>query len=201
MNKRTRQVTTGAVLGVTLLGGGASLLASTPAFAAAAASSTAASSSGTDTTHQDADGQRTEGHHHKHGGHNGQRHTPLTGETATKVAAAAKAANPGATVKTSFASTRDGGAYTALIQKTDGTRARVTLDKDFKVIKTEAAPTRDKGQHSGDKDSARSEGSGSSTGNGKGSAPSGTSTPGTTASPSSSPSPSTSSSSSAPAGS
>jgi uncharacterized membrane protein YkoI len=75
------------------------------------------------------------------GGHHGDHadETPLTGDTAAKVTAAAKAAVPGATVLR-VETDSDGATYEAHLQKSDGSMVTVKLDKSFKVTSTEAGP-------------------------------------------------------------
>jgi len=77
------------------------------------------------------------------GGHHG---TPLTGADLTKATAAAKSKVAGATVR--GAVKESDGTYSVFIAKSDGTPARVTLDKDFKATGVENAPARG-GHHGG----------------------------------------------------
>lgn len=72
------------------------------------------------------------GQHHA----NGKTEEILTGDTATKVEAAVKAAQPGATIER-METDADGATYEAHITKADGTRATVLLDANFKVTGTE----------------------------------------------------------------
>jgi hypothetical protein len=65
----------------------------------------------------------------------GPGETLLTGDTAAKVTAAAKAAVPGATVIR--VETDNGGVYEAHLQTSDGSFTTVKLDKSFKVTATE----------------------------------------------------------------
>ena len=67
---------------------------------------------------------------------NGKTEEILTGDTAAKVEAAAKAAQPGATIER-METDADGATYEAHITKADGTRATVLLDANFKVTGTE----------------------------------------------------------------
>jgi uncharacterized membrane protein YkoI len=69
------------------------------------------------------------------GGRHGQE-TPLTGETAAKVKAAALAKLPGATVDR-LETDADGGKYEAHVTKADGTRATVKVDASFNVTAVE----------------------------------------------------------------
>jgi hypothetical protein len=64
----------------------------------------------------------------------------LTGDTATKVRAAALAKYPGATVLR--VETDSDGVYEAHLTTTDGQRVTVEVDKAFKVTGEESAPTR-----------------------------------------------------------
>ena len=64
----------------------------------------------------------------------------LTGDTASKVRAAALARYPGATVLR--VETDSDGVYEAHLQTTDGRRVTVEVDKAFKVTGEEAAPGR-----------------------------------------------------------
>ena len=77
------------------------------------------------------------------GGHqaNGITEQLLTGDTAARVEAAAKAANPGATV-VRVETDAEGAAYEAHIRKADGTSATVKLDASFNVTGTEAGKKR-----------------------------------------------------------
>jgi uncharacterized membrane protein YkoI len=69
------------------------------------------------------------------GGRHGQE-TPLTGETAAKVKAAALAKLPGATVDR-LETDADGGKYEAHVTKADGTHATVKVDASFTVTAVE----------------------------------------------------------------
>jgi len=62
--------------------------------------------------------------------------TELTGADAEKAKAAALAAVPGATI-VRVETDADGAAYEAHLTKSDGTRATVKMDKDFKVTGVE----------------------------------------------------------------
>ena len=115
--KTARNVAAGAALTAALAGGGMYLAIAAPDGA-------------TDSTAQSAS-------HHK-GGHqaNGITEQPLTGDTAARVEAAVKAANPGATV-VRMETDAEGAAYEAHIRKADGTSATVKLDASFNVTGTE----------------------------------------------------------------
>ncbi len=72
------------------------------------------------------------------GGHtaNGITETLLTGDTATKVTAAAKAAVPGATVDR-VENDAEGATYEAHMTKSDGSKVTVKVNADFSVKSTE----------------------------------------------------------------
>ena len=67
-----------------------------------------------------------------HIGRNGQRETPLSGDTATKVREAALAKVSG-TVERVETDADHGSPYEAHIRKSDGTELEVLVNKDFKV--------------------------------------------------------------------
>jgi hypothetical protein len=67
-----------------------------------------------------------------HIGRNGQRETPLSGDTATKVRQAALAKVSG-TVERVETDADHGSPYEAHIRKSDGTELEVLVNKDFKV--------------------------------------------------------------------
>ncbi|MET1064130.1 MAG: hypothetical protein ABWX85_04105 [Arthrobacter sp.] len=116
--KTARNVAAGAALTAALVGGGMYLALATPDGAV---------TSSTPSTSQ-----------HK-GPHqaNGITEQLLTGDTAARVEAAAKAANPGATI-VRVETDAEGAAYEAHIRKADGTSATVKLDASFNVTGTEA---------------------------------------------------------------
>jgi uncharacterized membrane protein YkoI len=62
--------------------------------------------------------------------------TLLTGDTADKVTAAAKAAVPGATIQR-VENDAEGATYEAHVQKADGSLVTVKLDASFKVTSVE----------------------------------------------------------------
>ena len=85
---------------------------------------------------------------------NGKTEEVLTGDTATKVEAAVKAAQPDATIER-METDADGAAYEAHITKADGTRATVLLDANFTVTATqEGQGGRAGGGHGGPGDTA-----------------------------------------------
>ena len=120
--KTVQNVAAGAALTAALAGGGMYLAMAAPD---SAATSTTLSAS-----------------QHK-GGHqaNGITEQLLTGDTAARVEAAAKAAHPGATV-VRVETESEGAAYEAHIRKADGTSATGKLDASFNVTGTEAGKRR-----------------------------------------------------------
>ena len=117
-----RNVAAGAALTAALVGGGMYLAMAAPDGAATSATHAAAQ--------------------HK-GGHqaNGITERLVTGDTAARVEAAAKAAHPGATV-VRVETDAEGAAYEAHIRKADGTSTTVKLDASFNVIGTETGKRR-----------------------------------------------------------
>ncbi len=73
------------------------------------------------------------------GGHvaNGITEAPLTGDVASKVTAAAKAAVPGATIDR-VENDAEGATYEAHMTKADGSKVTVKINADFSVAGTEA---------------------------------------------------------------
>ena len=69
----------------------------------------------------------------RHVGANGQQEQPLSGDVAAKVAAAAKAKVPGATLERTETDVDHGSPYEAHLRKSDGTELEVLVDKDFQV--------------------------------------------------------------------
>jgi hypothetical protein len=72
------------------------------------------------------------------GGHqaNGKTEVLLTGDTAAKVEAAAKAKVPGGTIERVENDVDTGSPYEAHVRKADGSEVIVYVDKDFKVTGT-----------------------------------------------------------------
>jgi hypothetical protein len=103
----------------------------------------------------------------------GPGETLLTGDTAAKVTAAAKAAVPGATV-IRVETDSDGAAYEAHLQKSDGSFVTIKLDKSFKVTATETGFGGGPGGHHGDGDGDGPGAPGSSGSGSSGSGSSGT---------------------------
>jgi uncharacterized membrane protein YkoI len=68
-----------------------------------------------------------------HIGRNGQRETPLSGDTATKVTDAAKAKVSGGTIERVETDADHGSPYEAHVRKADGTELEVLVNKDFQV--------------------------------------------------------------------
>jgi uncharacterized membrane protein YkoI len=68
-----------------------------------------------------------------HVGANGKTETPLTGDTAAKVKAAALAKVPGGTIERVETDVDHGSPYEAHVTKSDGTRLEVLVNADFEV--------------------------------------------------------------------
>jgi hypothetical protein len=115
----TKKISLAVVSAATL--GGLALLTPTIAQAASGGSS---SSPSTVAPHRD--------------GGPGAGETPLTGDAATKVTAAAQAAVPGGTV-VRVETDRDG-TYEAHVTKTDGTHVEVKVDTSFTVTAVQTRP-------------------------------------------------------------
>jgi hypothetical protein len=79
----------------------------------------------------------------------GPGETLLTGDTAAKVTAAAKAAVPGATI-IRVETDSGGAAYEAHLTKTDGSNVTVKLDSNFKVTATQDGFGGGRGHNDGD---------------------------------------------------
>jgi hypothetical protein len=69
----------------------------------------------------------------RHVGANGRQEQPLASDVATKVAAAANAKVPGATVERTETDVDHGSPYEAHLRKSDGTELEVLVNKDFQV--------------------------------------------------------------------
>ena len=112
----------GAIVGATIAVG-ASLLGTASAETNSSSSTTASTSQAPDPSQ---------------GGHtaNGITETVLTGDTATKVTAAAQAAVPGATIDR-VETDAEGATYEAHVTKSDGTKATVKVNADFSVASVE----------------------------------------------------------------
>jgi Spy/CpxP family protein refolding chaperone len=132
---KINKMTAGIVLAAAV-GGGAVGAAALPAMAdSSTASSTATYAQG---GYGDAGGSGGGNSGGPRGQHqaNGKTEEILTGDTAAKVEAAVKAAQPGATIER-METDADGATYEAHIIKADGTRATVLLDANFAVTGTE----------------------------------------------------------------
>ena len=126
--------TTAGIMLAAVIGGGAIGATAIPAMAA---DGTGTSSSST--TAADGYGDRLRHARWSQGGPhqaNGKTEEVLTGDTATKVEAAVKAAQPDATIER-METDADGATYEAHITKADGTRATVLLDANFTVTATQ----------------------------------------------------------------
>lgn len=139
--------TTAGIMLAAVIGGGAIGASAIPAMAAdgtgtssSSTSSSSISSSGTAAPDGYGSGYGAPGGG-RGGPHqaNGKTEVVLTGDTATKVEAAVKAAQPAATIER-METDADGATYEAHITKADGTRATVLLDANFKVTGTQAGP-------------------------------------------------------------
>lgn len=124
INKATAGIMLAAVVA-----GGAIGVATLPAMADDSSSS---SSAATPSTSSGGTGQPARGPHQA----NGKTEEILTGDTAAKVEAAVKAAQPDATIER-METDADGATYEAHITKADGTHATVLLDGNFTVTSTE----------------------------------------------------------------
>jgi hypothetical protein len=124
-----------SVLGAMAAGGlfGATVLA--PSIGNAATVSTTAPTSSQPPAHAGAPGDPTKGGHIA----NGITEQLLTGDTATKVKAAATAAVPGGTIQR-VENDAEGSPYEAHMTKADGSQVTVKIDASFKVTSIEAGP-------------------------------------------------------------
>jgi hypothetical protein len=156
--------TTAGIVLAAVVGGGAIGVSTLPALAdigsTSSGSASPSASAGTGT-------EGTRGPHQA----NGKTEEKLTGDTASKVEAAVKAAQPGATIER-METDADGATYEAHITKSDGTRATVLLDANFTVTGTEQGQGGGHGgrANDGDDDDAGSGGSTQSTPSPSGSA-------------------------------
>ena len=114
-----------AAIGAAALGGSAIANAASSSTSTTAASGTAAQSQQAPPAQRDP----------SLGGHqaNGKTEKLLTGDTAAKVQAAAKAKLPGATIERVENDADTGSAYEAHVTKADGTEAVVYVDSSFNV--------------------------------------------------------------------
>ncbi|WP_104043957.1 hypothetical protein [Arthrobacter sp. ZGTC412] len=120
--KTVRNVAVGAALAAAVAGGGVYLAMAVPD---GASTSTALSSSDRKGSHRA----------------NGITEELLTGDTAARVEAAARAAHPGATI-VRVETDADGAAYEAHIRKADGTPLTLKFDASFNITGTEEAKRR-----------------------------------------------------------
>jgi uncharacterized membrane protein YkoI len=81
------------------------------------------------------------GDHGPHGGPGGGE-TALTGDTRTKVEAAAKAKLPNATILRSETNNDSTAPYEAHVRKADGTEAEVLVNRSFEVVEVRERPAR-----------------------------------------------------------
>jgi ABC-type transport system substrate-binding protein len=127
---------TGGAVGASLIGTASAQTSSTTAAPAATPSTATAPATGQAPSGQP--GQRPANFDPSKGGHvaNGITETLLTGDTATKVTAAATAAVPGATIQR-VENDAEGATYEAHMQKADGSLVTVKLDASFKVTSIE----------------------------------------------------------------
>lgn len=157
--------TTAGIMLAAVIGGGAIGASALPAMAAdTTGSSTPTAASGYGNGYGAPDGSTgaPRGPHQA----NGKTEELLTGDTAAKVEAAVKAAQPGATIER-METDADGATYEAHITKADGTHATVLFDANFAITETQ-----DQGQggpgggHGGPGDSDSDDAAGGSTSNG-----------------------------------
>ena len=140
-----------ALMLAAVIGGGAIGASALPAMADDAAGTTSS------TTSAAVNGSGTAGTARGPHQANGKTEEILTGDTAAKVDAAVKAAQPGATIER-METDADGATYEAHITKADGTRATVLLDANFSVTGTQEGQGGPGGGHGGGGD-AGSDGS------------------------------------------
>ncbi len=120
---------TGAMLGATVAGGavGASLLGTAQAQTGSSSSTASTAATASNPAPDPSQGGHTA---------NGITETVLTGDTATKVTAAAQGAVPGATIDR-VENDAEGATYEAHVTKSDGTKATVKVNADFSVASVE----------------------------------------------------------------
>lgn len=123
-----------AIMLAAVVGGGAIGASALPAMAADTTGSTSSSS----TTAGNGYGTEGSGTGAPGGQHqaNGKTEEILTGDTAAKVQAAVKAAQPDATIER-METDADGATYEAHITKADGTHATVLFDTNFNITGTQ----------------------------------------------------------------
>ncbi|XAS66932.1 hypothetical protein V3C33_15855 [Micrococcaceae bacterium Sec5.7] len=123
--------TTAGIMLAAVIGGGALGVSAIPAMAADGSGTTSSSPAAA----TDGYGTSNGGVHQQHQA-NGRTEGILTGDTATKVEAAVKAAQPDATIER-METDADGATYEAHITKAEGTHATVLLDAGFTVTETQ----------------------------------------------------------------
>ncbi|MCP2046654.1 UNVERIFIED_ORG: hypothetical protein J3D58_000726 [Paenarthrobacter nicotinovorans] len=123
--------TSGIILAAIVAGGGIGA-ATLPALADSGSNSSSSASPSAGTGASSGTDQGARGPHQA----NGKTEQVLTGDTAAKVEAAVKAAQPDATIDR-METDADGATYEAHITKTDGTHATVLLDENFTVTGTD----------------------------------------------------------------
>jgi hypothetical protein len=121
---RRSLMTVGGVAGLAL--GGAALAD------AASKSATPTPPAASSTANAPPQGARL-GPHGRHVGANGKEEQALPSAVAAKVAAAAKAKVPGATLERTETDVDHGSPYEAHLRKSDGTELEVLVNKDFQV--------------------------------------------------------------------
>lgn len=114
-----------------LLGGGALV-----GYASLAGAQTTTSNTQTPTTSTTASDRQFDPTKGGHVGSNGAKEELLTGDTAAQVTAAAKAAQPDATIER-VETDAEGAAYEAHMVKTDGSHVTLKFDSNFQVTATE----------------------------------------------------------------
>lgn len=122
-----------AALGALALGGSALAGAATNG-----SSTTSSSGSSTAAQQQPATGAPQGRPAGPHVGANGKTETPLTGDVAAKVKAAALAKVSGGTVERVETDVDHGSPYEAHVTKSDGTQVEVLVNKDFQVTAVNA---------------------------------------------------------------
>ena len=123
----------GGALGAALLNGTASAADNTTTTAAATAPAPPADGQRGPGGRGGPGGQQGDPSQGGHVGANGAKEVLLTGDTATKVTDAAKAAVPGATVLRVENDVDEDSPYEAHVRKADGSMATVLVGADFKV--------------------------------------------------------------------
>lgn len=129
-------ITAGALAGMAVLGAAGGSLLNSLSASADTGTGTAAALTATTTSpspNVGSPGQMPSGPHTA----NGITETVLTGDDAAKAIAAAKAAEPGATVIRAETDA-DGDKYEVHMQKSDGSMVTVKLDANFTVTSTQA---------------------------------------------------------------